>query len=310
MCMEHGRVDTGDTLPASAIVAATTETEMLRGTEAYDSRHTRRLRKLAEQQQKFLNSFQQRQDVEALLREVREATDAGDGLRLCRGLLRGVACLAKPRLKTQRVEGHKMTEEAKEQLKAALQTKIRIAILTCLQGLDLRDAGTRQRSDVQVSLGQLKRLLEGVALDQVKSSKQWIEIAALIATCGCQESDTCAHGMRHGQETGMKRRQVTPRASASLKIAMIEALRTLDGEATGVQLAAKMRSDPQIWSKIESTVNRQNSRSNLGVERRFRAFGDRPSEAWEANVINNMRRYCVDTGRRSPEGLKIWCLNS
>ena len=127
----------------------------------------------------FSNSSQQTQDVEALLEEAREAHDAGDGLGMYK--LSSKVLLGLPRFKPRMATGHRMTVEAKEQLKAALQTKIRAAILMCLRGLDLEDAGTWQRSDVQVSLGRIKVLMEGVDLNLVKSRKQWSAIGAFIA---------------------------------------------------------------------------------------------------------------------------------
>lgn len=239
-----------------------------------EHRQQKLLERFSNEHCRFRNSCRQAEDVEALLKEALEAHESGDALQMCHLLFKGVSWLAKPRLKSDETPGCEMTKAAKQELRMALQTKLRSAIMFCLRGLDLQDVGTRQRGDVQVSVNTLRKLLERVDLEKTMSRKQWRRIAQLIE---CSDG----HGNHHEHDDNDQaesvvetRRNPDPRIQKNVGIfeVMKLALRRLGGQATSTELKQEIRNMPEA--------------RNLGTEKSF----GRSTYIWEHTVVRNTNR--------------------
>lgn len=152
------------------------------------------LKRLHSEMTRFSSSTTCQGDVDALLAEVTEASNRGNTVELSRLLFKGAAWLQKPSSEPSEVSDTPMSEQAKLELRSACQTKVRKALLICLEGLDLMHAGIMERSDVQLALQHIGSLIEAVDLNKVRCAKQWLRIHEFIRivtkTGGEQEVET------------------------------------------------------------------------------------------------------------------------
>lgn len=206
-----------------------------------EPRRQQLLKKVSDERCRFELNCQQADDAEALLKDAIKAHESGDALQMCRLLFKGAAWLAKPRLKCDEEARREMTEIAKHELRTALQTKLRSAIILCLDGLDLQDVGTRWRGDVQVSIEVLRQLLDGVDLNTAMSRKQWRNIASTI---GCLQEPAGDHSMQVDGQCITLCKQLRKRREKNVGIItmMRDAMAKL-GDATSREIIGEIRKD-------------------------------------------------------------------
>jgi len=134
-----------------------------------------------EERCKFQASEQPAEFASRLVERACKAVDKGNAQALCKVLLRGAACLAKPRVKHPRKNagGRPMTEQAIGELRGNAQKQVRTAILICLRALDFEQAGTI-RQDVALALEHIRACVGGKPLKDVLSKKQWLKIVELL----------------------------------------------------------------------------------------------------------------------------------
>lgn len=215
-----------------------------------------------------------------------------------REVLRGaVASLAHPRAKPESGTSHEIMDgPTADNLKrsAALQLRIRRVVIKSIIAWREQWADDEQ---IEPMLEHVRRLIANFKLRlgnlcYASAGKAWSQVMDLV-----RPSEGQVEGL------GTERHRVTPRAVAKLKHAVLLAMNALGGEASSLQLITRMRSDSGIWDSIKANVNRQSSHSTGRMK-------NRTLECWEANVINNVKRYCIDSQRKTPDGLRIWRLET
>mmetsp|Transcript_63805 Transcript_63805/g.207339 ORF Transcript_63805/g.207339 Transcript_63805/m.207339 type:complete len:466 (-) Transcript_63805:24-1421(-) len=247
--------------------------------------------------------------IKIMLGSIGGGTD--DDAKLLREVVRAAAAsLAPPRAKAMFNNGGQlMTDVDIQRLRAAakLQRRVRHIFLNAI-------AMWRKlwSDDVQIEpmLSRVKLMIQhfeslGGDVRGACAGADWgiiQEAVSLHANSASLESVPIGSGWSpEGPGCAQKKNVLTPRASAKLKTAMLEAMHRLGGQGSSLQLIDMMRADPEIWASIEGSANRLESHSTVRMK-------NRKLECWEANVVNNSKRYCYDSGQKSEEGLRIWNL--
>lgn len=240
-------------------------------------------------------------EIQAMLQRGEAALSDEDPEAMGLAVLDSVGLLAAPRRLAASQTGEEMTEQAKEELQAASQTRLRALLLRLLGaggrggGLDLEDAGTRKL--LLVPLERLRHLLRGREPSQLASVGHWAALAravgldleplrgAVARTKGSaprRKTNTFAKGERGGKIL----HDLTRRMMREL------------GEATAKEVIQAIQSNPTVWAEVSGSLNR------LPTKQAKQAAG---LESWETSLATNMTRICEKTDRRKGHGI-VWRL--
>eukprot|EP00746_Dinoflagellata_sp_MGD_P028720 gnl/MRDRNA2_/MRDRNA2_167875_c0_seq1.p1 gnl/MRDRNA2_/MRDRNA2_167875_c0~~gnl/MRDRNA2_/MRDRNA2_167875_c0_seq1.p1 ORF type:complete len:430 (-),score=89.60 gnl/MRDRNA2_/MRDRNA2_167875_c0_seq1:220-1476(-) len=231
-------------------------------------RRSRVLRRLQTKIAKFEITTKKADHVKNLLNEASVAYETGDARAMCSLLLTGASYLKKPTFlkRPMSEELSPMSEEAIGRVQLILQSKVRKAIQFCLQGLDLEDQETRNRSDVDVALTHIQHLLEGNDLDLVVGKKDWIKIRNIVTRvtgdhCASLESGGSSPTQRvpndENQIKGRFKREEKVRSFTKTgvrKRVLLQSLRDLGGAATVTEVKEHIVLNPKLLEAVGGKI--------------------------------------------------------
>eukprot|EP00747_Dinoflagellata_sp_TGD_P171061 gnl/TRDRNA2_/TRDRNA2_204175_c0_seq1.p1 gnl/TRDRNA2_/TRDRNA2_204175_c0~~gnl/TRDRNA2_/TRDRNA2_204175_c0_seq1.p1 ORF type:complete len:431 (-),score=65.16 gnl/TRDRNA2_/TRDRNA2_204175_c0_seq1:179-1471(-) len=224
-------------------------------------------------------------EIRAVRLRGRAALSQDDPEAMVQAVVEGVALLAPPHKVAKNTTGASMTEQAKERLRAASQTRLRAILLRLLGaengGLDLTDPGTQKL--LLVPLERVRCLLRDVNLEDLASAEQWTSFARMLRMTpegSPTRSEVGENDIDNGELVHTrKRRKVRKVENVGISDLMMRALRELGGQATAQEVREAIRIMPEAQN-LSTKISEGAKMQKVPI--------------WENSVVRNMSKlFCV-----------------
>eukprot|EP00929_Paragymnodinium_shiwhaense_P080839 TRINITY_DN42196_c0_g1_i1.p1 TRINITY_DN42196_c0_g1~~TRINITY_DN42196_c0_g1_i1.p1 ORF type:complete len:572 (+),score=58.83 TRINITY_DN42196_c0_g1_i1:137-1852(+) len=226
--------------------------------------------RFAQERATFDQSYQQAALAQDLLEKSQQAFHDSDAVALCRVLLTASSWLSAPLSRggpSDAVGWSERWDHCMGHARCA-QKLIRQALILCLQGLDLSDRGTRQRSDVQLALQHVSHLLAsfGNSDHGGQGTHDWKMILRYITEADGQDTATAVgddtpklvtYQVNNSINTGPKAGKWTEEEWLALQAEVEKEL------AVNRSNRGKLGLTMSSWSKIAKNLNTTRSPSSL-----------------------------------------------